>query len=155
MGNLIELTETWAAKITICSSGETLGIEGDNREVERACAVVQAGQKVVSDWSPDSSAGDVDSNFRNWNGGCHCRATYRAYGVAAELYSRELEEDDEGERAYSGWSLAGLEDTPQILQDGMAIIVGSASEAMSAARREIEARDAAFEAEFDDDESDE
>ena len=95
MRDLIELTETWAARITLCSNGETLGIDNDTSwgltESEATSAVVSAGQQVVTDWSPDCSAADLDSFFPHWNGGKHYSATFRAYGVAAELYHREPE----------------------------------------------------------------
>ena len=52
---LIELTETWAARITLCGNAETLGVDNDTAwgltDKEAVNAIVDAGQQVVTEWA--------------------------------------------------------------------------------------------------------
>ena len=141
--NLIELTETWAARITLCSNAETLGIDNDTSsgltEEEATREVVDAGSEVVIEWAADCSTADSDSFFPHWNGGEHYSATYRGYGVAAELYHREPEAQGEDELVYGDWEWMSRKETPRVLQDGMEALVDRIGTAMQAAKDALEA----------------
>ncbi len=149
---LIELTETWAARITLCGNAETLGVDNDTAwgltDKEAVNAIVDAGQQVVTEWAADCSAADVDSFFPAWNGGKHYSATYRCWGVAAELYHRGPDAAGEDDLTYSDWEWAGTKETPAILADGIIAIIGRISDAMEAAKSQMEAHAAEEEAKF-------
>jgi hypothetical protein len=104
---------------------------------EAAVDVVDAGQKVVTDWAPHREAADVNSNFRDWNGGTCAGATYGAGMVAAELYHREPEALGEDDQGYTDWEWVGKKDAPKVLQDGIEAIVERIADAMVARREEI------------------
>jgi hypothetical protein len=133
--NLIELTETWAIRVTICSNPETV-CEG--REIDFPGDVtrraVDAGQVVVMEWTPGCQAANEDSFFPHWHGGTHYTASYKCGGlVAAELYHRTPEAQDVDDLIYGEWEWTGRKGTPRILQDGAEALVIAVAEAMSKA----------------------
>ncbi len=151
--NLIELTETWAAQITLCTNGETLGIDNETSfgltEAEAVNAVVAAGGEVVADWSPGCEAADYDGIFQNWNGGKFYRPTYGCLGIAIELYHREPIAQDDDDLVYGEWEWMSRKDTPRILQDGMTALVDRIGNAMQAAKDLLEAESERQLAEFE------
>ncbi len=142
---LIELTETWALRITICTNAETVcdGRDVGPWEKEVTREVASAGQEVVTAWTPGCEAADEESFFADWHGGEHYRPTYQAKHVAAELYHREPEAQGEDDLVYSGWAWIAKKDAPRVLQDGVESLVNAVSDAMGNALDAAEERIAA------------
>ena len=134
------------------------GIDDDTASsltsAEAVNAVVGVGQDHVTGWAPEAEAADYDACHANWNGGKHYSATFRGYGVAAELFHRS-EEEGEDDLQFGEWEWMPRRDTPQILIDGMETLVACIAAAMVAERDSLVAesarREAAFAAEQNED----
>lgn len=134
---IIELTETWGVRITICTNPETVcdNYDLDPWEAEATQEALSAAQAVITDWTPGSEAAETDSFYPHWHGGEHYNATYRVRSglVVAELYHREPEAQDADDLVYGDWEWMGRKETPQILQDGLDKLVDDAADAMFSA----------------------
>lgn len=138
MRDLIELTDTWACRITLCGNSETLcsGYDINLDEEEAAAEACDAARAVVYDLIGDFP--DVSVNFAEWNGGKHARASFRIGPITAEVYHRKVDYVDDGDVVWLDWEWVNGKDVPPIIKHGIEDILTVACNAMTQKLQEAE-----------------
>jgi hypothetical protein len=141
MKDVIELTDTWACRITLCGNAETLcsGYDlGSSHldEEEATVAACEAASKVVYDLIGDFP--DTSSCFSDWNGGRYSRARFKVGFVAAEVYHRKVDYVDDGDVVWQDWEWVNRKDVPPVIRLGIEEVLSRACDAMTQKLQEAE-----------------
>lgn len=106
--NLIEIDDTRAVEITICTHAETVcdGLATEGWRGPATLAAVKEAQRAMWAALKTSVAASEDRTFAHWHGGCHSHADLRDLHVVADLYTRDLIEDED-DREWGEWEWAG------------------------------------------------
>lgn len=141
MKDVIELTDTWACRITLCGNAETLcsGYDlGSSHldEEEATVAACEAASKVVWELAGDSP--DTDSFYSYWHGGKYDRASFKVGFVAAEVYHRTVDYVDDGDVIWREWVWVARRAVPAFVRFGIEEVLSRACDAMTQKLREAE-----------------
>ena len=143
---VIDLKNGYGAEIAICSNPETVcdGLDVGCWQVEATAAAVEAADKVIFD--AYGAFPQHESDFAVWHGGKWYSPDLHYGGrVAANLFRRVIETDDEGEEVGVDWERRSLRTDSELhpIRAALESVLQAADDAMDRVLAEWEEQEQA------------